>query len=114
MKFERNLKVQYKSEKCGTSNKRYLLYRFVPSELPLWKRIFCNDWRYIYNCAYTWKTKADEIDDLLGMLFSYDEAVEFIEKHQTFGEVADFLNKVYAEAEQHYRKISNIDTRWNF
>ena len=117
MKYNRNLNVQYKSERLNILNdNRYLLYRIVPSELPLWKRIFCNGWRYVYKDVYTHKTKISTrtVDDLLAMLFTYDEAVEFINNHKTFGELVDTLNSVYDKAVEHYNKIMSVDNRWNF
>jgi len=119
MKFNRNFKVQYKSEKLGIkSENRYLLYRIEPSELPFFKRLFCNKWQYVYNCVYTYHTKSSTCihspEDLIGMLFDYNEAVEFIKSHQTFGELADFLNKIAKEAKEHYDKISEPYKEWGF
>ena len=118
MKFNRNFKVQYKSKRLTTPSDdyRYLLYRIVPSELPLWKRIFCNGWRYVYNDVFTHETEitTKTIDDLLSTLFTYDEAVEFINSHKTYGELVDTLNSVYNKAEKLYNKIMSVNNRWDF
>lgn len=115
MKFNRNLKVEYRSQSLLIpSKKRYLLFRIVPSELPLWKRLFCNGWKYAYNGIYEHKNRASDINDLLSKLFSYDEALKFMNTYKTFGELADYLNDVYAKAKKHYDEITPYDNRWNF
>lgn len=116
MKFNKNFKVQYKSKKPLFGDFRYLLYRIVPSELPLWKRIFCNRWKYAYSIVYMYKPKEEirTVDNLLSKLFKYEEAVEFINNHKTYGEVVETLNSLYNKAVEQYNKIMYIDTRWNF
>ena len=114
MKFDRNLKVEYKSQKLTIpSENRYLLYRIVPSELPLWKRWFCNEWRYAYNDIYYSLNSVKNIDDLFKYLFSYEEAVEFINTYKTYGELADFLNSLYKKAKERYNEINPKD-KWKF
>lgn len=111
------MKVQYKSESLLiNSNKRYLLYRIDPSELSWWKRTFKNPWRYVFK-AYTYVSRFDKRpSDCLGFLFSVKEAREFIEKHNTYEELIDFLieenNKAkinYNKAQEKYKK-----DRWDF
>lgn len=114
MKFKRTYKVQYKSEELSIkSEKRYLLYRIDPSELSIWQRLFCNKWTYVYRQVYTYKNTTNSIEDLLGYLFSYDQAVAFIKSYRTFGDLNDFLHKIYSEATEHYNKITKI-SKWDF
>ena len=111
------MKLQYKSKSLLiNSDKRYLLYRIDPSELSWWKRTFKNPWRYVFK-AYTYVSRFDKRpSDCLGFLFSVKEAREFIEKHNTYEELIDFLieenNKAkinYINAQEKYKK-----DRWDF
>ena len=111
------MKVQYKSKSLAIkSDRRYLLYRKDPSELLWWQRIFKNPWRYAY-MAYTYVSRFDNgPNDCLRFLFTVKEAREFIEKHNTYEELIDFLieenNKAkinYNQAQEKYKK-----GRWDF
>lgn len=48
------------------------------------------------------------------MLFTYNEAVEFINDHKTYGQLVETLNSIYDKAVKYYNKITSIDNRWNF
>lgn len=111
------MKLQYKSKPLGIkSGRRYLLYRKDPSELLWWQRIFKNPWRYAFMAYNTVFSTDNGPDDCLCFLFSVKEAREFIEKHNTYEELIDFLieenNKAkinYNQAQEKYKK-----DRWDF
>ncbi len=112
MKYPNDFKIEYKSEELSIkSDNRCLKFRIVPSQLSLWQRLFCNKWHYVYKNAFLWRA-ADSVDELLNMLFNYEEARAFVMKHQTWGEIVKHQNDVYLQAKQRFDVI--YGTKWDF
>ena len=64
------MKIQYKSQPLdATSNKRYLCFRIVPSELSWWKRIFKNPWLYVYTAYSIVFSNDRSVNDCLCFIF---------------------------------------------
>jgi len=114
MKYLNNLKVEYKSEELNIkSDNRYLKFRIVPSQLSLWQRLFYNKWHYVYKNIFVHKlASVNSADELLNMIFSYNEARTFITEHQTWGEIVKHQNDVILQARQHFNSIR--DEKWDF
>ena len=86
------MKIQYKSQPLSIkSEKRYLLYRIVPSELSWWKRTFKNPWRYVYVSRTIVLRTDDDVNDCLRFLFFPKEANEIVSKYDTYEKIIDFL-----------------------
>ena len=113
------MKIQYKSQPLdATSNKRYLLFRIVPSELSWWKRIFKNPWLYVYT-AYSIVFSTDRsVHDCLCFLFSSEEANEIVSKYDTYEKITDFLTSELNTAESKWNeaqeKYRNQNNSWKF
>ena len=113
------MKIQYKSQPLdATSNKRYLCFRIVPSELSWWKRIFKNPWLYVYT-AYPIVFSTDRsVHDCLCFLFSPEEANEIVSKYDTYEKITDFLTSELNAAESKWNeaqeKYRNQNNSWKF
>ena len=113
------MKIQYKSQPLDvTSNKRYLCFRIVPSELSWWKRIFKNPWLYVYT-AYPIVFSTDRsVHDCLCFLFSPEEANEIVSKYDTYEKITDFLTSELNTAESKWNeaqeKYRNQNNSWKF
>ena len=108
------MKIQYKSEPFDEkSEKRYLLYRIVPSELSWWKRTFKNPWRYVYVSRTD-----DDVNDCLRFLFFPKEANEIVSKYDTYEKLIDFLTLEFNKAETMWNeaqeKYNNQNNSWKF
>ena len=113
------MKIQYKSEPFDVkSEKRYLLYRVVPSELSWWKRTFKNPWRYVYR-SFTVIFRTDrDVNDCLCLLFSLKEANEIVSKYDTYEKITYFLTAEFNKAETRWNKAQekycNQNNSWEF
>lgn len=96
-------KIQYKSKPLDIeSEKRYLLYRIDPSELPWWKRVFRNPWRKVFR-SYSVVSESDKcVNDCLCFLFKPNEARDVVDKCGTYGELIEFLHMEYKKASDMY------------
>lgn len=113
------MKIQYKSEPFDTkSERRYLFYRIVPSELSWWKRIFKNPWRYVYSANSVVFSYDSSVHDCLCFLFSSEEANKIASKYNTYEKITDFLNTEFHKAKTRWNKAQknfvNQNKSWNF
>ena len=113
------MKIQYKSEPLDVkSEKRYLCFRIVPSELSWWKRIFKNPWRYVYNARPVVFGSDNSVHDCLNFLFSLKEANAIASKYDTYEKITDFLaselNKAEAMWNESQEKYYNQNNSWKF
>ena len=113
------MKIQYKSKLFDLkSEKRYLLYRIVPSELSWWKRTFKNPWRYVYvSYSVIFRTDRD-VNDCLRLLFSLKEANEIVSKYDSYEKITQFLtaefNKAKTRLNKMQEKYHNQNNSWKF
>lgn len=85
-KYNYNFRIQFKTRELAVpSNYRYVYYRIVPKELPLFKRIFGNPWRAMFK-KYAYFSG-------ISYMFSSYEYREFVNNLHTFGDVCQFLQK---------------------
>ena len=113
------MKIQYKSEPLNVkSNKRYLCFRIVPSELSWWKRTFKNPWRYVYSANSVVFSFDSSVHDCLNFLFSPEEANEIVSKYDTYEKITDFLTSELNKAESRWNeaqeKYRNQNNSWKF
>lgn len=113
------MKVQYKSEPLDVkSEKRYLCFRIVPSELSWWKRIFKNPWRYVYTSYKIVSSTYTNVNDCLSFLFYPEKANEIASKYDTYEKITDFLNIEFNKAEtiwnEAQEKYYNQNDIWKF
>lgn len=113
------MKIQYKSQLVDIkSDKRYLLYRIIPTELSWFKRIFNNPWRYVYTTFNVVFRTDNSINDCLRFLFSEKEANEIISKYDTYEKITDFLTSEFNKAKTLYNeaqeKYVNQNKSWKF
>ena len=113
------MKIQYKSQPLSIkSEKRYLLYRIVPSELSWWKRAFKNPWRYVYVSRTIVLRTDDDVNDCLRFLFFPKEANEIVSKYDTYEKIIDFLTLEFNKAETMWNeaqeKYNNQNNSWKF
>ena len=86
MKYERDLKIEYSYERAFEDH-RYFYYRIKPSELPLWKRWFCNPWRKVfssfsYMSGYKYAFNPQEFKDELKPLKTFGDMCDYLRKHE--------------------------------
>ena len=113
------MKIQYKSEPLDVkSEKRYLCFRIVPSELSLWKRIFKNPWRYAYTARPNVFSSDNSVHDCLSFLFYPEKANEIASKYDTYEKITDFLNTEFNKAKtlwnEAQEKYHNQNNSWRF
>ena len=113
------MKVQYKSEPLDVkSEKRYLCFRIVPSELSWWKRIFKNPWRYAYTTNLIVLSCDNSVHDCLCFLFCPEEANYIASKYYTYEKITEFLaselNKAKAMWDESQEKYYNQNDIWKF
>ena len=113
------MKVQYKSEPLDVkSEKRYLLYRIVPSELSWWKRTFKNPWRYVYTSYKIVFSGYTNVNDCLSFLFYPETANDIASKYDTYEKITEFLaselNKAEAMWNESQEKYYNQNDAWKF
>ena len=106
------MKIQYKSQPLSIkSEKRYLLYRNVPSELSWWKRTFKNPWRYVYSANSVVFSFDSSVHDCLNFLFSLEEANEIVSKYDTYEKLIDFLTLEFNKAETIWNEAQERSNR---
>lgn len=113
------MKIQYKSQPFDTkSERRYLFYRIVPSELSWWKRTFKNPWIRVYTAYSIIVSTDNSVHDCLRFLFSAEEANKIASKYDTYEKITDFLNTEFHKAETRWnktqKKFVNQNKNWNF
>lgn len=113
------MKIQYKSKPFDEkSEKRYLLYRIVPSELSWWKRTFKNPWKYVYRSFTVIFRTDNDINDCLCFIFSPKEADEIASKYDTYEKITDFLSTEFNNAKTRLNKMQekyhNQNNNWKF
>ena len=113
------MKIQYKSQPLDVkSEKRYLCFRIVPSELSWWKRTFKNPWLYVYTAYYFVFSTDRGVHDCLSFLFSPEEANEIVSKYDTYEKITDFLtselNKAESKWNEAQEKYRNQNNSWKF
>lgn len=84
-KYNKNWEVEFQFDSNTSSVYRRIWWRVKPSELPLLKRLFLNEWNELYH-AYKWAGGTDKI-------YSIDEYYEDIAPMKTVGDVLEYLNK---------------------
>ena len=85
MKFNRDLKVEITLDDRPYSDYRAVFYRVVPSELPLFKRWFCNPWRQFYHGLKLFSGTFDRYDK--------DRYYNEVAVLKTWGDVCDYLKE---------------------
>ena len=84
MKYNLSNKVIFKTKPLTIKSEyRHVYYKIEPSELPWFKRTFCNPWRLMFH-SYRCYVGTNE-------LFSSDDYREEIKPLKTFGEVSNYL-----------------------
>ena len=113
------MKIQYKSEPLDVkSEKRYLCFRIVPSELSWWKRIFKNPWRYAYTARPVVFSSDSSVHDCLSFLFYPETANDIASTYDTYEKITEFLTSELNKAESMWNaaqeKYYNQNNSWKF
>ena len=103
-KYNKNWKVQFEFDSNTSSEHRRIWWRVVPTELPLLKRWFSNDWNELYH-AYKWVGGTDK-------LYSIDEYYKDVAPMKTVGDVLEYLNKQDVILQERHEKRIKAHEIW--
>lgn len=85
MKHDKDYKIELSYESFHYDDYRYFWYRIVPSELPLFKRLFRNEWKPLYHFKQLGAFTVNHI-------YTIDEYHDELAGLKTLGDVRRYLD----------------------
>lgn len=102
--YNKNWKVEFQFDSNTSSDYRRIWWRVKPSELPLLKRLFSNEWNKLYR-AYKWVGGTS-------YLYSIDDYYKDIAPMKTVGDVLEYLTKQDVIIQERHEKSIKEHEIW--